>query len=541
MATISRRELVQSLLGVASVAMVGCRGERQLPKQGELLSPNFSLGHRLREPARAKLVFKDYQSVPIVIVGAGISGLAAGWRLQQAGMQDFVILELENQFGGTSRSDQSGTFQYPWAAHYITTPRAENRKLIELLREMGVVEAVDANGTPIVSEQFLCREPEERLFQAGAWQEGLYPGHGATSADLRQFAEFQTSMSAWAQKLDQQGRRYFAIPIATASDAPEVLALDDISMLDWLAQQGWDSPRLHWYVDYACRDDYGLTLERTSAWAAILYFAARLRPDSPHSQDVITWPAGNGRIVEHLASQLNTKLQRNKLVCQIIPPDNARSHDPTRVVALDAQSNSPTGYLAQQVIFAAPQFVAPYVVDDFRQGSYSPGAFRYSSWLVANVHLANRPQESGFPLCWDNVFYESKSLGYVVSTHQTGTDHGPTILTWYYPFAEELATVSREQLLQWAWSDWAELVLADLETAHADIRALVNRIDIMRWGHAMVQPYPGFMWGKTRRAASLPDRSIHFANTDLSGIALMEEAFYHGVRAADEVLVRRAS
>lgn len=541
MATISRRELVQSLLGASAAAMVGCQGQASLPKQGELLSPNFVMGHRLRDPARPTIALDDYQKFSVVIVGGGISGLAAGWRLQQEGMQDFVILELENQFGGTSRSDQSGTFQFPWGAHYITTPMAENRELITLLREMGVVEEVDAEGMPIISEQFLCREPEERLFQNGAWQEGLYPGQGATSDDLRQLAEFQASMAAWAQKRDARERRYFAIPIANATDVPDALALDDISMFDWLMQQGWNSARLHWYVDYACRDDYGLTLQSTSAWAGILYFAARLRPDSPHSQDVITWPAGNGRIVDYLTSRLSSKLQRNKLVCRISPPENAHSQTGTRLVAVDAEGKLPTGYLAEQVIFSAPQFVAKHVIDDFRQGAHVPSAFQYSSWLVANVHLASRPQESGFPLCWDNVFYDSKSLGYVVSTHQTGADHGPTILTWYYPFADELATVSREQLLRLDWSDWAELVLSDLETAHADIRPLVTRVDIMRWGHAMVQPYPGFIWGKQRRDASLPDRSIHFANTDLSGIALMEEAFYHGVRAADEVLARRAN
>lgn len=541
MATISRRELVRSLLGASAAAMVGCHGQKKLPKQGELLSPNFSLGHRLLDRHRPALAPEKYRSVPIVIVGAGIAGLAAGWRLQQTGMQDFIVLELENEFGGTSRSGRAGIMQYPWAAHYITTPMAENVKLIELLREMGVVEEVDAVGSPVVNEQFRCREPEERLFQDGVWQEGLYPGRGASSEDLRQMTEFHASMARWAQKRDEQGRRFFAIPIATASDAPEVLALDNISMLDWLSQQGWDSPRLHWYVDYACRDDYGLTLERTSAWAAILYFAARLRPDSPHSQDVITWPAGNGRIVEHLASRLSTQLHCKHLVCQIVPPGKAHSHEPTRILAIDEGGQSTVGYLADQVIFAGPQFVAQHVIDGFRQSQHSTGEFQYSSWLVANVHLDNRPQESGFPLCWDNILYESKSLGYVVSTHQTGLDHGPTVITWYYPFVDELPKVTREQLLQVAWSDWADMVLADLETAHGDIRGLVNRIDIMRWGHAMIQPYPGFVWGSARRSASRPDRSIHFANTDLSGIALMEEAFYHGVRAADEVIARRAS
>jgi len=34
---------------------------------------------------------------------------------------------------------------------------------------------------------------------------------------------------------------------------------------------------------------------------------------------------------------------------------------------------------------------------------------------------------------------------------------------------------------------------------------------------------------------------IHFAHTDLSGVPLFEEAFYHGIRAAEEVLSLRKS
>lgn len=78
--------------------------------------------------------------------------------------------------------------------------------------------------------------------------------------------------------------------------------------------------------------------------------------------------------------------------------------------------------------------------------------------------------------------------------------------------------------------------MTDLEIAHPEIRSLVTRIDIMRWGHAMVQPYTGFVWSESRQMAAQPDRNIHFANTDLSGLALMEEAFFHGVRAAEEVI-----
>jgi hypothetical protein len=52
----------------------------------------------------------------------------------------------------------------------------------------------------------------------------------------------------------------------------------------------------------------------------------------------------------------------------------------------------------------------------------------------------------------------------------------------------------------------------------------------------MIRPTPGFIWSTSRRAGLRPFRGIHFANTDLSGVALFEEAFDHGLRAADETL-----
>jgi hypothetical protein len=57
----------------------------------------------------------------------------------------------------------------------------------------------------------------------------------------------------------------------------------------------------------------------------------------------------------------------------------------------------------------------------------------------------------------------------------------------------------------------------------------------MRWGHAMISPRPSFIWSGIREKAMQPWRNIHFAHTDLSGIALFEEAFYHGLRVAGEV------
>jgi hypothetical protein len=156
--------------------------------------------------------------------------------------------------------------------------------------------------------------------------------------------------------------------------------------------------------------------------------------------------------------------------------------------------------------------------------------------MVANLFLKDRPRSLGFPLAWDNVLYESESLGYVTATHQRGLDRGPTIFTYYYPLTDPNPREARARLLETDWRGWADVTLTDLNRAHADIRSQVERLDVMRWGHAMIRPRPGFVWGGARTKAMQPFRGIHFANTDLSGMPLFEEAFHHGMRAADEVL-----
>jgi hypothetical protein len=126
-----------------------------------------------------------------------------------------------------------------------------------------------------------------------------------------------------------------------------------------------------------------------------------------------------------------------------------------------------------------------------------------------------------------------------VATHQRGLDRGPTVFTYYYPLCDANAKAARTRLLSLDWQACADIALADLRRAHPDLRGLVERLDVMRWGHAMIRPRPGFIWGGARRAALRPYRGIHFANADLSGVGLFEEAFDHGVRAAEEVLAAR--
>jgi len=533
---LNRRELIALLLGAPALTVAGCSKSPIIPPAGELLGQSLEIGHRLRDGFRPQPAPDAWNEVSVVIVGGGAAGLSAAWRLAQAGFQDYVILELEGVTGGTSRSGSSALTPYPWGAHYVPVPFAENQRLIQLISDMDMLESININGSPVVREQYLCREPEERLYFQGEWIEGLYPTTDASEEDLLQLSAFRKEIDRWTAWRDPQGRRAFAIPISMATDAAEVLELDKLSMSEWLRQHGWDSPRLHWLIDYSCRDDYGLTADQTSAWAGILYFAARQPAPGSDHQPLMTWPAGNGHLIKFLTERAGPKVHSNAAVAQITP-GSIKPEENATLTWFDTETNAVHGIRAKQIIFAAPQFLAPRLISGFASARGTEVAdFRYGSWIVANLHLSDRPQDPGFPISWDNVIHDSKSLGYVVSTHQSGRDHGATILTWYYPYTDNDIRQVRNALMEASWSDLADVVLTDLEVAHPEIRKLTTRIDVFRWGHAMIRPTVNFISGESRRQAKRPFGRVHFANTDLSGIALFEEAFDHGCRAANEVL-----
>lgn len=468
----------------------------------------------------------------MVIVGGGVAGLSAAWRLAHEGENDFVLLELEPVVGGTARSGQSRVSAFPWGAHYVPAPMSDNHALVRLFSEMGFLDGIDEEGQPRVAEQFLCRDPEERLFYRGRWYEGLYLRAGASDDDLRQLGEFEQEVARWAGWRDGKGRRAFAIPTSAGSDDAEVMALDRLSARQWLDQHRWSSPRLRWYVEYACRDDYGTLLDDTSAWAVVFYFASRVTTAGAATRPLVTWPEGNGRLVRHLARSSEGRARPNWLVTDVIPVERG-----VEVVMMSGDGRELRGIHAERVIFTGPQFVARHVIAPWRD---SPPAhiasFQYGSWLVANLSVRDRPKSEGFPLAWDNVLYDSPALGYVVATHQSDADYGPTVLTYYYPLCDRDPHRARERLLSAGRDAWADVALSDLSRAHPDLRTLTERLDVMRWGHAMVRPHVGFLSSADRSAARQPFRGIHFAHSDLSGVALFEEAFDHGVRAAEEVL-----
>ncbi|MBM4776609.1 MAG: hypothetical protein GQE15_02810 [Archangiaceae bacterium] len=94
--------------------------------------------------------------------------------------------------------------------------------------------------------------------------------------------------------------------------------------------------------------------------------------------------------------------------------------------------------LAVRVVLAVPRRLAARLLPDPRLVAEAR-EFRSGAWLVANLTLSRRPRSRGSPEAWDNVLYGTKSLGYVVATHQTDRHRppGPSVWTWYLSLTDE--------------------------------------------------------------------------------------------------------
>ncbi|MBI5366749.1 MAG: NAD(P)-binding protein [Planctomycetes bacterium] len=511
------------------------------PIAGTIVGASAALGHRLRGGAGAFPPPGETRDVGTVIVGGGIAGLAAGWKLAKCGVRDLELLELEPETGGNARWGEAGATAYPWGAHYVPLPTAHSTAVRELFAELGVIREY-REGAPVYDERYLCHAPEARLFQHGRWNSGIFPKSGMTPEEAAEVERFRRATAAWRAWRDARGRPAFALPMEYGSDDAEVTALDRISIGDWLERAGYRSARLRWYVEYCCRDDYGCTLDTTSAWAALHYFCGRGLEDP----EVLTWPEGNGWLARRMAARLAGRITTGAVVFRVAPTEAGGG---ATVDYLDARRGATVRLRARHVIYALPRFTARHVVAGGAADDSGIGDFTYAPWAVANLHVDRAPAGAA----WDNVIHGSDSLGYIVATHQALTAApGPSVLTWYRPFTGADPAAERRGMLERRWEDWRDAALGDLRRPHRDIDARVRRLDVMLWGHAMIRPVPGFVWGAARRAAAATACGeeagasaggggcgpILFAHSDLSGLSLFEEAQYRGVRAAEAVLRR---
>ena len=511
------------LLGAAAAGLAGKASAAAMP--GRMMGADAALGHRLRTGGFPE---PDTETrTDVAIVGGGVAGLSAAWQLQAHGA-DFTLLELEREVGGNAACGANAVSAYPWGAHYVPLLTRESTHAQALFEALGIITGRAANGDPVYNEFYLCADPRERLFTLGRWQEDLLPQLGASDEDRRQYRSFAAAMAGFRAARGADGRKAFAIPLDASSADPALRALDSQTMTGWMRANGWDSEKLHWYVDYCTRDDYGTAAANVSAWAGIHYFAARDgKGADDDTQSVLTWPEGNGWIVGQMRRRLTGHLATSALAWRV-----QTRPDGVAVDVFDPAQGRSRRVLAGAAILAVPHFVADRLL-----GRAPDAAHSYAPWMVANVTVDRMPGGRGAPLCWDNVFHDSRSLGYVVATHQS-LEREPrrTVLTHYWPLADLSPEEARRAAQARSLADWQAMVLDDLLRVHPELEGAVRSVDVWLWGHGMIRPTPGYIWGAARAAACRQSPPVFFAHSDMSGVSIFEEANYRGVVAADAAI-----
>ncbi|EMG12320.1 hypothetical protein LEP1GSC151_4370 [Leptospira interrogans serovar Grippotyphosa str. LT2186] len=200
-------------------------------------------------------------------------------------------------------------------------------------------------------------------------------------------------------------------------------------------------------------------MNTVSAWIGLHYFCSRPVDENGEDLTLLTWPEGNGFLVEKLRSPIQSKIQTETLIEKIKPSASKKARFEVQVYQPFTKEQK--HLLCDSIVYALPAFTRKYILDE--TSNVTEGLV-YSPWLVANLSVDKVPTGKGIPPCWDNVIYQSPSLGYIVSTHQDlRASREKSILTYYQAFGEKDTISTRKRMMKTSWEDWKESIFFDLK------------------------------------------------------------------------------
>ena len=478
----------------------------------------------------------------VAILGSGIAGLSAAWKLKKLGHAGMLMIDGPQPFGNAA-GGSFGDLAYPTGGHYLPLPSPESVHVREILFDLGIIQRDPLADKPTYDERYVLHGPEERLLYQGSWQEGFIPTHGVGAEELAEHARFFAEVERLRHLHGSDGKRVFVFPTVHSSRDPAFDALDTITLKDWLDQNGYRSPTLHWYLNYCCRDDYGTRYDKVSAWAGLHYYCSRWGQAANAGNGAwLTWPGGMQPVADALAAASGVQRRPGTVVSLKRIKDGAR--EGVEALCFSLVDGVAQTYLvrARKAICAMPVYVAARVVEGMRALGFDAAKHTpsYAPWMVANFLMKDFPRElPEAPLSWDNVVYQEPGLGYVVSTHQDIRAAPPakTVFSAYVALSDRTPDAARKWMQSASASELVALASADLKAAYGwRFAACVERVDITLRGHAMAAPLPGFRSNAGLQALRELDGPIVFAHGDLSGFSVFEEAAWWGCQAALKVV-----
>jgi predicted NAD/FAD-dependent oxidoreductase len=494
---LNRRQFLKALTllgftGLSTASLSGCNTplgglSQQTPITGWLGDdPNAS--HRIRQHTTAWPPADE--TMDVVIIGAGISGLTAAFQLRHVDK----LLVLENSIipGGNAKSAQYQGVEYALGSAYFVDTDEPFASLYQAI------------GVPLTP----LKQPEDWLAEAPGQLAPLETGR------FRQgFARLQRHIARLGQHKD-----FPRFPIDQASTAS--LALDTLPLADYLQALNLPVEVLQW-VDAYCRSSMGCGSQAASAYVGLNFLSELALP-------VYALPGGNAGIVKRLVHHVgDTRIRTGALTHRV-------QHGTGRYMQVCYEHDGHMRTVqAKTVIMAVPLMVANRLLTSHGSQRFSPaglGTLPYSSYVVANLCFDQRVLESGYdtwmPTCAH--FTDVVDATYCLSDEFRNAK-APQVLTVYAP----MPLSSRQGLLQATPQAVAKPLW---QAAHQWLPTLPapKAITMSRYGHQLLASKTGII----HQVRGLPQQmeNLVFAHSDGQGAASVESAIWQGIAAAKMVL-----
>jgi hypothetical protein len=322
--------------------------------------------------ARKGGIPKASETVPLVIVGGGISGLTSAYFLKDLKP---IILEQAPQFGGNSKGEKIGTSTFSIGSAYLVKPDPDSD--VDLfLKELGIDQEWREETSDEASVVF-----KNRLAQ-GFWQ-------ASTDPDARQ--DFERVQTAFVDILENS---YPDIPWSEESQISWELYTkwDSQNFKQWLDENlGPIHPHIEEYLQLYAWSSFGGSLSEISAVQMLNFITAEM-------DSILALPGGNSAVAERLFQKLESELGTTSLRAGCFVIDISINENGVQVVY-----EKPDGQLhtvqAKACVFASPKFIADKVIDDLPKAQLEAMEWiQYRGYVVANVILNKKIKNPTFEL-----------------------------------------------------------------------------------------------------------------------------------------------
>jgi spermidine dehydrogenase len=577
----------------------GYSGEGDYKDANGNTEPVVQAAHTLREGLYDRIpndLIDTGENYDLVIVGGGIAGLSAALFARARSNRPLSILILENHsiFGGEARHNQfivdGVRLEAPQGSNSFRAQRPGN--LVDRTYKM-----IGLDWREFVYQDWSGPQPELELSRTNyshLWEMpqsfGFYFG--------TQFGRHPGTwvVDPWGKRLEEcpfpptmreellRWRTFRTPPMTPAQQAH----LDSITEEQrWSEQAGIGQEAVRRFISPLVAQMVGLGADAVSGLMMYTWRHPMLDDPDPSIPDPDhCFPGGNSGIARHFVKTLipdaiegsasmsaiwngavrfaaldrPDQAVRIRLAAMVVRVEHdGESAQANQVLVTYVRDGKSFRVRGRSVVMAGGGWAARRAVRDLPTSHHEAySTFCYSAFLVANVAVRNWRFLHKLGLSGGRWFEgfghwtEVRTLPkFAASTATVGPDQ-PTVLTFYVPLMfPGLPTAvqgsrGRAELMSTPYREYERRIREHLTTLFGasgfDARRDIAGIVLNRWGHAFVNPAPGFFVGKDGKPAprdvlrEKPFGRIAFSHGDLSGTVNHMHSIMESSRAANQVL-----